>query len=47
MKINKTLEAAAFTGIITIFVAGFIICTSILQQVVNVVMHLPIINIQH
>lgn len=47
MKINKTLEAAALTGITTIFVAGFFIYTIIIQQVVNVVMHIPVINIQH
>lgn len=47
MKINKTLEASAFAGIAAILVAGFFIYTSILQQIVNVVMHLPVINIQH
>ncbi len=47
MKISKTLEASAFAGIAVIFVAGFFIYTSILQQVMNVVMHLPVINIQH
>ncbi len=47
MKIDKTLETAAFTGIIAIFAAVFFIYVNILQQVMNVVMHLPVINIQH
>lgn len=47
MQNNKTLEAAAFTGITAILVAGFFMCVNILQQVVDVVMHLPVINIQH
>ncbi|MEP7236559.1 MAG: hypothetical protein ABI685_01795 [Ferruginibacter sp.] len=46
MKINKTLETAAFSGITAIFVAGFFIYVYILQQVVNVIMHLPVITIQ-
>jgi hypothetical protein len=47
MQNNTTLETAAFTGIITLFVIGFFIYVNILQQAVNFIIHLPVNGIQH